>query len=170
MNELLALLGFTQPPFPQQERTVEDLSFSPIRSALEGMNQKEQDSFIKKLLKNLEITGGYEKFGDQYTDGETYGGRLGYNLPLDDKSAVRAGVSGGGFKINTPIGTVKDSEITGGDIGYRFGPNDISLSYTSRGALPLTQIPMQIFERNQFDPMNAQQVKDLWQILYRRQF
>lgn len=170
MNDLFELLGLQQPMYQREEPSVQDMQGSTIRSALQNLSKQEQDVFLRNLLKNLEISGTYEMFGDQNVDGQSYGGRLGYNVPLDNRSSVRAGVSGGGFKVNTPAGTFQGSDVTSGDVGYRFGPNDLSVSYTSQGAIPLSQIPMQSFERSPFDPMNAQRVKDFWQLLYRRQF
>lgn len=129
------------------------------RRMFDMMDKKEQETFLSRLLKNLELTGQYNEFANDFVSGSNFGGRVGYNLPLDKASTIRAGVSGGGYKIDTPVGQFKDKEISGGDIGYRFGPNDLSLSYTKRGVLP------ELSDEN--SPMN---IKDFWRLLYRRQF
>lgn len=164
MNDILSLLGLERPADLGRAAPTVDVFSRPeqqfsMESLMRLMGDKEREVFLDKLLKNLEITGEYSQFANDNVKRDVWGGRAGYNLPLDESSAIRAGISGGGYKVDTPIGQFKDREITGGDIGYKFGPNDLSLSYTSRGVFPGLS-----------DENSPMTINDFWRLLYRRQF
>jgi len=153
----------------QIEKQSQENLFLNLQNKLSKMSKKEQDSLFSKLIKSLSIQGGYEKTDDDFAKGYGYGGRAGLNIPIDD-DMLRFGVSGGGFKVDTPFGQFKDSGITGGDVGYKFGPNELGLSYTSRGGAPMARIPMSTFDTQPNDPTYNQSVKNLLQLIYKRQF
>jgi hypothetical protein len=176
MNELLGLLGLSEPQVTTTESPSNDFFIKnqqnqllDLRERLSKMSKNEQESFFTKLIKSLSIQGGYEKTDDDFAKRYGYGGRAGLNLPVDENT-LRFGVSGGGYKVNTPFGQFKDSGITGGDVGYKFGPNELGLAYTSKGGAPMARIPMSTFDMQPNDPTYNQSVKNLLQLIYKRQF
>lgn len=158
--ELLSSLGLrgSTEETPTFNPGVEDYSPASqnILERVQQMNQKEKAGFLDDVLKRLQLNLDYSQFADQYTNGSTFGGRIGYTQPIDKESDLSLGVSGSGYKVNTPVGEFKDYGFTGGDIGYRFGPNRLSASYEKYGSIgnELGQMP----------------VKDLVRLLYSRQF
>ncbi len=160
ISELLSSLGLrgSTSETPTFNPSVEDYSPAAqnILERVQQMNQKEKASFLDDLMKRLQVNFDYSQFADQYTDGSAFGGRIGYTQPMGKESDLSLGVSGSGYKVNTPVGQFKDYGVTGGDIGYRFGPNRISASYDKYGSVgnELGQVP----------------VKDLVRLLYSRQF
>lgn len=162
ISELLSSLGLTggvdserQPTFI---RSVEDYSPAAqnIYERVKEMSAEQKSTLLDNILKRLQITGGYQQFADQYVDGSSFGGRVGYTQPIDKERDLTFGLSGSGYKVDTPVGQFKDYGVYGGDVGYRFGPNRISASYDKYGSVgnELGQIP----------------VKDLVRLLYSRQF
>ena len=76
---------------------------------------------LKELISNMEISGGGSK--NEY--GKNVGGRIGYNIPLEDGS-FNAGVSGYGYKS----GGQKDAAISGIDARYTSGQNSFGVNYS----------------------------------------
>jgi hypothetical protein len=126
-----------------------------VFQAFQSLNESEQKSLLSTLLSRLQLDLNASSFEDQYASGYGYGGRVGYRQPVGE-DALTFGLRGSGFKAETPFGTFKDRGVSGGDIGYEFGPNRISASYENQGYIgnELGGIP----------------VDDLVRLLYTRQF
>jgi len=159
ISDLLSSLGLTgSTSEPQFFRRQEEYSPATenIYERVQQMSQEEKSGLLDNLLKRLQLNANYQQFADQYVDGSAFGGRIGYTQPLDKESDLSLGVTGSGYKVNTPVGDFKDYGVYGGDIGYRFGPNRLSASYEKYGSIgnELGQMP----------------VKDLVRLLYQRQF
>jgi hypothetical protein len=159
VSDLLSSLGLTgNTQEPQFFRRQEEYSpaVENIYERVQQMSQEEKSNLLGNLLKRLQLNATYQQFADQYVDGSGFAGRIGYTQPLDRESDLSFGVSGSGYKVDTPVGRLQDYGVTGGDIGYRFGPNRISASYDRSGSIgnELGQVPVQ----------------DLVRLLYQRQF
>jgi hypothetical protein len=126
-----------------------------VFEAFKQLDQEEQKNLLDTLLSRLQLGGSFSSFEDQYADGYGYGGRIGYRQPVGE-DALTFGVSGSGYKVDTPFGSFGDRGVTGGDIGYEFGPNRLSASYERQGMIgnELGQVP----------------VDDLIRLLYTRRF
>jgi hypothetical protein len=149
----------------QQFRSVEDMlpkqsqqnNFAEILSRIPPESRQD---FLSSLINNLRISGQYSKGGNDFVNIDQFGGRIGYSLPID-KASLDFGVIGGGQTVETPFGTFKDRQITGGDVSYRFGPNTVSAAYDNYGMLPsqMTQ------------PLPGESpMENFFRILYRREF
>ena len=127
-----------------------------ILAAFSQLNEKEKKSFLANLLQNLQLSGSASGFADEYTNGYGYGGRVGYEIPMGDDRALSLGLTGSGYSVDTPVGRFSDRQITGGDIGYSFGPNRVSASYEQQGMAgnELGMVP----------------TEDIIRLLYSRQF
>jgi hypothetical protein len=117
-----------------------------ILAAFSQLNEREKESFLARLLQNLQLSGSASGFADEYTNGYGYGGRVGYEIPVGDDRALSLGLTG----------RFSDRQITGGDIGYSFGPNRVSASYEQQGMAgnELGMVP----------------TEDIIRLLYSRQF
>jgi hypothetical protein len=110
--------------------------------ALQQLEQQQSQDPLFQLLRNLQVSGQLSSTEGQGVSGYNYGGRVGSALPLGD-GLFRAGLTGQGYNVNTPMGTNRDFNITGGDVGYNWGTNDMSLSYNNQGGtggVPLIQL------------------------------
>ena len=110
--------------------------------ALQQLAQSGQNSEVNQILKNLQVSGQLNSFENSNVSGYNYGGRVGYGFPTNE-GMFRAGITGQGFNANTPVGTMKDFNVTGGDIGYSQKDQDLSLSYNRQGGtggVPLLQL------------------------------
>jgi hypothetical protein len=131
-----------------------------LAELLSKLPKNERQDFLSNLIKNLRISGEYSKIGNDYVNVDQFGGRIGYSLPLD-KSTLDFGMVGGGQTVETPVGTFKDRQVTGGDVSYKFGPNTLSAAYDKYGMLPsqMTQ------------PLPGESaLENFFRILYRREF
>lgn len=175
MEELLAALGLKYWPESAGQENSNDQK-SPFEKELMKIPKGKRDDLLSQIIKNLELNLDYTKFQEPYVSGSRYGGRIGYGASTENGNRFRAGITGGGADVNTPIGRIKESMLTGGDVGYTFGPNDVSLAYITRGGVPLARIPSvtESPQLRQSEPINdnflGMPVKDFWQLLYRRQF
>jgi len=132
-----------------------------IMAVFNRLGEAEKQSFLQSLVQNLQqnlqLQGSAQDFQNESAKGYGYGGRIGYSFPMEnDKLTV--GMSGSGFKAETPFGTFADRGITGGDISYKFGPNNLSLMYDKMGQLPGQRSPYET-------PM-----EDYLRLMYRREF
>jgi hypothetical protein len=110
--------------------------------ALQEMSGKSDQDMLTALLRNLAISGQISSIDGEGTSGYSFGGRIGSELPVG-QGLFRAGVTGQGYRANTPFGTFKDKELTGGDVGYKWNDKDVSLSYDQyggTGGVPLWQL------------------------------
>ena len=132
------------------------MSNEEIFAAFQQLSEKEKQSVLSALLQNLQLSGSASGFENGGVSGYGYGGRLGYEVPMGDDRGLSFGVTGSGYSVDTPVGTFSDRELTGGDIGYRFGPNRVSAAYEKRGMAgnELGMIP----------------TEDIIRLLYSRQF
>lgn len=76
---------------------------------------------LKELVSNIQLSGGGSK--NEY--GKQIGGRIGYNIPLEDGN-FNAGVSGYGYKS----GGQKGAAVSGIDAQYTSGPNSFGVDYS----------------------------------------
>ena len=76
---------------------------------------------LKNLISNMQLSGG----GSKNQFGKSIGGRIGYNIPLEDGS-FNAGVSGYGYKG----GGQSQAAISGLDARYTSGPNSFGVDYS----------------------------------------
>ena len=132
------------------------MSNEEIFAAFQQLSEKEKQSVLSTLLQNLQLSGSANRFENEYVDGYGYGGRIGYEVPMGDDRALSFGLTGSGYSVDTPVGNFSDRELTGGDIGYSFGPNRVSASYQKQGMAgnELGMIP----------------TEDIIRLLYSRQF
>lgn len=119
-------------------------------AALQGLSQRERETLLEQVLRNLELSGNYSTMQNDNMSGASYGGRIGYNIPMESGN-LRMGVTGQGYKMDSPYGSSKDREITGGDVGYSWGPNDLSLSYSKYGSEMTTSPLFQLLFRRYFE-------------------
>jgi hypothetical protein len=113
-----------------------------IMMALQQLSQSGQDSELAQVLRNLQISGQLGSFERGDVSGYNYGGRVGYGFPIGE-GLFSAGVSGQGYKADTPMGTFRDSGLTGADLGYKWDDKDLSMSYNQTGGtggVPLWQL------------------------------
>ena len=112
---------------------------------LENLSQQDQQSILAALIRNLSIQGQLGSIDNNGMSGYSYGGRVGSSLPIGD-GMFRAGIAGQGYRVKNPYDTMSEREITGGDLGYSWGNNDLSLSYDKQGGtggVPLIQLLFQ---------------------------
>jgi hypothetical protein len=126
-----------------------------ILTAFQSLNEAEQRNFLSTLVSRLQLDLNASSFEDPYATGYGYGGRVGYRQPIGEDALV-LGLRGSGFKAETPYGTFRDRGITGGDIGYEFGPNRLSASYEKQGYIG--------------NELGGVPVDDLLRIMYSRSF
>ena len=128
-----------------------------IMVVFNGLGKTEKQSFLENLMRNLQFSMSGQSTENNFAKGYGYGGRIGYSFPVENDK-LTFGVSGSGFKSETPFGTVSDKRITGGDISYKFGPNNLSLLYDKMGQLP-----------GQISPYETP-MEDYLRLMYRREF
>jgi hypothetical protein len=133
-----------------------------IAAILGSLGEQERQSTLERILQGLQLSGMAQSFENDFSQGYGYGGRVGYSMPTDD-GRFTAGLSGMGMKAETPMGTISDRRIMGGDLSYQTGPNTFSLSYDKMGMLPSQIVP----QNEAFPEMPLQ---DLYRLLYRREF
>ena len=122
-----------------------------ISKIFDRLGREQKKELLSEILSRLQISGGGGSFEDQYSKGIGYGGRIGYRQPLAN-GAFTVGVSGQGYKVDTPFGKFSDRKITGGDLGYEFGDNKLALKYDENGV------------------MGGVPLRDLLQLIYTRRF
>ena len=118
-----------------------------ISKAFDQLDDDGKRQLLSEILSRVQLSGGGSGFEDGPVKGYGYGGRLGYRQPIGE-DALTLGISGGGYKVKTPYGDFSGRALGGADLGYNFGPNDLSARY-NKGQIP---------------------VKDLLQIMYQRKF
>jgi hypothetical protein len=132
------------------------MSNEEIFAAFQQLSEKEKQTILSTLLQNLQLSGSATQFENQYVDGYGYGGRIGYEVPMGDDRGLSFGLTGSGYSVDTPYGTFSDRELTGGDVGYRFGPNKLSASYETKGMAG--------------NELGVVPTEDIIRLLYSRQF
>jgi hypothetical protein len=108
---------------------------------IQQLSQMSDNDIVAALIRNLAISGQLNSI-DNGASGYSYGGRIGSALPAGE-GLFRAGITGQGYSAKTPYGNFKNNELTGGDIGYSWNDNDLSLSYDRQGGtggVPLWQL------------------------------
>ena len=80
----------------------------------------DSDKF-KSIINNLQLSGG----GSSNQYGKQIGGRIGYNIPLEDGN-INAGVSGYGYKYGNQSGAA----LSGIDASYSQGANTYGIDYS----------------------------------------
>jgi hypothetical protein len=130
-------------------------------NSLRLLEEQERQSTIDRILRGLQLSGGGGTFDNSMASGYGYGGRVGYAMPVG-QDQLTAGLTGMGYKAETPAGTVSDRGLTGADVSYKFGPNTLSFMYDKQGMMP-----SQIAPQNPYEMMPLQ---DFYRLMYRREF
>lgn len=93
------------------------------------------------LLDGLQLTGEGGSINERGVSGGYMGGRVGYEMPLDQNSALTFGATGGGARvaIDTPMGTIKRNPLmlNALDAAYRNGRDQYSVEL---GLNPVKQL------------------------------
>ena len=89
-------------------------------------------NYWRDFLSRLQLSGDISQYGDKSSHGVGGGGRVGYSFPIDNNNLI-VGLLGSGFKgyANSPQGRIpiNDYRLTGGDVAYQFGQNELGASY-----------------------------------------
>ena len=126
-----------------------------IAQAFSLLSENQKQSILQEILARLQLDMQGNTFKDQYVSGYQYGGQAQGSVPLGIGDLL-FGLRGQAFSVDTPIGKFGDRGISGGDIGYRFGPNELRASYDSQSMVPT--------------PIGGIPTEDAVRLLYRREF
>lgn len=126
-----------------------------ISQAFALLSEQQKKSLLEEIVNRLRLDMQGNTFENQYVSGYQYGGQAQGEIPLG-LGDLLFGVRGNAFGVDTPIGKFGQRGISGGDIGYRFGPNEIRASYDSQDMIPT--------------PIGGIPTEDAVRLMYRREF
>lgn len=101
-------------------------------------------SELEMFLRRLQLQGMYQTQNTGPLALNTYGGRVGYNQPLDDKSGLSVGLSGMGAQGNYAGNKFGQDQITGVDATYYNGPHSLSARFDQKGMMSPSGPPMRL--------------------------
>ena len=131
-----------------------------VSRVFDRLSKEGKKELLTEILNRVQLSGGGATFENEFAKGYGYGGRIGYRQPLED-GGLSVGLSGSGFQVRTPYGTFGQNQLTGGDIGYDFGDNRLTLKYDKNGVMTGSS-------GNSTVP--TMPLRDLLQLIYQRRF